>query len=517
MSGNAGVKILGADGQPLKQEFNMASLGRSLGGLRAPLADEVLLPIKGEADENAELLSRTHGIASGGVQLHIDNIVGHLFRPRYRLNAKRLGLDEDECAAFCREAETLFLEYGEDPACWLDAERRRTFTMMMREAAGNHCRVGEIMAKAEWVKSRPYRTAIKMISSHRVSNPGGAADDESQRGGCKIGEHGESVGYWLQKSTFSGLLAGPSEWSYQPRELANGRANFLHVFEPTGDGQTRAPTQFLSVISRLKLLDKFQETRLENAVVNAMYAATIESELGSTEILQMLQGGDDMRASIEKHLVWLSDYYKHLRPGSGQRFAHLLPGEKLNFNSPGNVDNGFSEFEQSILRYIAAGLGVSYEQLARDYSNVSYSAARASINESWRFFMGRRKVVISRFASMIFSLWLEDAINLGTLKMPGGKTYRDFLANRMAWTKTDWIGTGRLSIDGIKEVKEAILRIEAGLSTYEKELANMGEDYEEIFDQQMRELKMREDKGLPKPSWVQAEAVAPSEQEAANV
>ncbi|PVQ41401.1 phage portal protein, partial [Salmonella enterica] len=41
--------------------------------------------------------------------------------------------------------------------------------------------------------------------------------------------------------------------------------------------------------------------------------------------------------------------------------------------------------EQALLRYIAAGLGVSYEQLSRDYSQVSYSSARASANESWRY------------------------------------------------------------------------------------------------------------------------------------
>ncbi|WP_261890274.1 hypothetical protein [Vibrio cortegadensis] len=75
----------------------------------------------------------------------------------------------------------------------------------------------------------------------------------------------------------------------------------------------------------------------------------------------------------------------------------------------------------------------------------------------------------------------------------------------------DWIGSGRLSIDGIKEVKESILLIESGLSTYQKELAKMGEDYIEVFEQQMREMKIREEKGLPRPSWLQAEQFAPEQ------
>ncbi|MFQ9622291.1 MAG: chromosome partitioning protein ParA [Enterobacteriaceae bacterium] len=36
------------------------------------------------------------------------------------------------------------------------------------------------------------------------------------------------------------------------------------------------------------------------------------------------------------------------------------------------------------------------------------------------------------------------------------------------------------------------MRIEAGLSTYEKELALMGEDYQDIFRQQVRESAERE-------------------------
>ena len=37
------------------------------------------------------------------------------------------------------------------------------------------------------------------------------------------------------------------------------------------------------------------------------------------------------------------------------------------------------EFEQSLLRYIAAALGVSYEQLSKDYSQTNYSSARAAM------------------------------------------------------------------------------------------------------------------------------------------
>ncbi|MCM1616551.1 hypothetical protein NBY22_00025 [Escherichia coli] len=38
-----------------------------------------------------------------------------------------------------------------------------------------------------------------------------------------------------------------------------------------------------------------------------------------------------------------------------------------------------------------------------------------------------------------------------------------------------------MAIDGLKEVQEAVMLIEAGLSTYEKECAKRGDDYQEIL------------------------------------
>ena len=83
------------------------------------------------------------------------------------------------------------------------------------------------------------------------------------------------------------------------------------------------------------------------------------------------------------------------------------------------------------------------------------------------------------------------------------KAKYNFYQRKSAWCNAEWIGSGRLAIDGLKEVKEAVLRIESGLSTYEKELAIMGEDYQEIFSQQVRETAERKAAGLPPASWEQ--------------
>ncbi len=80
----------------------------------------------------------------------------------------------------------------------------------------------------------------------------------------------------------------------------------------------------------------------------------------------------------------------------------------------------------------------------------------------------------------MFLCWLEEAIVRRVVTLPS-KARFSFQEARSAPGNCDWIGSGRMAIDGLKEVQEAVMLIEAGLSTYEKECAKRGDDYQEIF------------------------------------
>ncbi len=69
----------------------------------------------------------------------------------------------------------------------------------------------------------------------------------------------------------------------------------------------------------------------------------------------------------------------------------------------------------------------------------------------------------------MFLCWLEEAIVRRVVTLPS-KARFSFQEARSAWGNCDWIGSGRMAIDGLKEVQEAVMLIEAGLSTYEKEV-----------------------------------------------
>ncbi len=508
------VQILDSQGRPFKASAYEGA-GNGMDGqlrgwnTRPMMADAAILPSLDLGNGRAEDLVRNNAFASNAVQLHVDNIVGHLFRLSYKPRWQRLGINEQDAIAFSRDVEQIWTEISDDPSCWLDVERKRTFTMMIREGVATHTRLGEVMAVPFYERSNsPLNTGIKVINPNRVSSPSGM-DTDRIRGGVEQNRHGAAIAYHV-KNTSSLLYGDGMDFSWQriPKFTRHGRLRFIHVFEPTGDGQSRGANQFLSVLEQMQMLPKMQKTKLQNAIVNAMFAATIETEMGSEDAFALL-GGDTDSKMLGAMLGKIADYHSgvNLKLG-GTRIPHLLPNESLNFHSSGNVDNGYVDLESSVLRWLSAGLNVPYEQLARDYKQSSYSSARASILEGWRYFMGRRKVIAARLATQIFRLVFEELVARGEVKLPRGARM-DIYQGMAAWTNCEWIGTGRLAIDGLKEVKEAVLRIESGLSTYEKELALMGEDYQEIFAQQLREQKERAEAGLPKPSWIQADSFAP--------
>jgi lambda family phage portal protein len=520
--------LLGPDGQtPLRQYAGYQGAGAGFGGQllgwHAPVqsADAALLPTLERGNARADDLVRNNGIATNILQLHKDHIVGNQFRLNYKPNWRYLGLERDP--EFVKDVEAAFADVAEDPHCWLDAERKRTFTGLIRDLVAMHTQSGEAMAKPEWTQraGTPYRTNFKLISPRRVFNPGRQSDQDRLRGGIELNRAGAATAVHIAEGDLRNYL--PAKSRRVPMTLANGRVGFIHVFEPAEPDQTRGANQFLASMERMKMLDTLQQTKLQAVILASMYAATIETDLGSEEAMRFLLGTQsEAEGALSTMLTHVGDYYaaKNIKM-NGSHIPHLMPGDKMNLLTPPNADSGYVALERSLFRWIAASTGFSSEQTSKDWSQVNYSSGRAGANESWRYAMGRRRLIANRAASLMFELIFEEMIARRIITLPR-RARLGFYEARHAWTRSDWIGAGRMAMDGLKEIKESILLIEAGLSTYEKEAAKLGEDYQELFEQQVRETQERKAAGLPPPSWVKALALAPDQpehpeqQEAAN-
>ena len=178
---------------------------------------------------------------------------------------------------------------------------------------------------------------------------------------------------------------------------------------------------------------------------------------------------------------------------------HLYPGTKLTARSLGTPGSVGTDFEASLLRNVAAGLGMDYAEFSRDYSKMSYSTAKLSDSKTVRGMQSRKRNVADRVALGMYGNVVEEFIAQGVVPLPRGFTRDDYYSDplmRDAFSRATFIGSGRGQIDELKETQAAMLRIKAGFSTYEIEISRMGEDYREIFEQRAEEEGLIAQHGL---------------------
>lgn len=471
--------------------------------MRSP--DQVINYAKPLADARGKDMIQNDGYAMGTVNTHKDSIVGATYRLNAQPNWRVIGADEGWAEEFQQYVEARFNLLAESENCWLDAAGMNTFTGMVRLAVGGFVFTGEVLGTAEWKResSRPLKTAIQLVSPDRLSNPDGRADDREWRRGVRKDRYGKPIEYAIRKAYPTELYDDKSyQWSIIPAFKPWGRRQVLHIIEQLMPDQSRGIAEMVSVLKQMRMTKSFQEVTLQNAVINASFAAAIESELPPDIVYQNL-GGQDPGAWINTVAQYMEALNSYLGAANsikldGAKIPHLFPGTKLNMTPMGTPGGVGTSFEASLHRNIAAALGVSYEEYSRDYSQTNYSSARTSMVNTWRFMQSRKKAVADRFASMIYSLVLEEDINAGNVPMPSGKNWRHFYEPLMkeAYTACTWIGASRGQIDELKETQAAILRIKSGLSTYEQEVAKLGGDWREIFEQRTREEGIIRAKGL---------------------
>lgn len=470
--------------------------------------DSVINRGKPIADARGVDMMQNDGPASGASMLYRDSVVGATYRlnatPVWRTLAQVSGraFDQTWQEEFAIAVEALFDLIGESEACWLDASRVETFTGLMHLGVISAFITGEICAPALWLnqeRRRPVYTAIQQISPQRVCNPDGRADDQFLRRGVVKDRRGRPTGYWVRKAHPGEPWTSQSsfDWEFIPAEKPWGRKQFIHIMHRRQPDQSRGVAAIVSVLKKMRMGKTASELLLQNLVVNASYAASIESEL-PPEIITAMMGGASADGAgaygqaLQTYLTMLGQYLDGSNNIAidGVKIPHLFPNTKLNTRSLGAPGGAGDKFEESMQRHIAAGLGMSYEEYSRDFGGVSYSGLKGAFGSTEKHMRVEKKMIADRYANAVYALVLEELISDGMVPLPRGARrdlfYEPF--GKEAFCKAAWIGAGRGQIDELKETQAAVLRIRSGLSTLEKECARLGEDYRDILTQRSREL-----------------------------
>lgn len=430
-------------------------------------------------------LTRNHGIAAGAMQTLVDNVVGTGLRLVAMPDFKLLGRTKDWADEWSANVEALWRTWAENTVC--DAAESLTFSGMTAQVFRSSMVNGEALAVPVWLPERAnaFATAVQLVEPDRLCNPQGQPDSKTLRGGIEIDRFGAPRAYWLRKTHPGDALLGAGidaeEWQRIPAITPFGRKRVIHVHEKERTGQSRGKPQLSAIMPMFKMLDHYERSELQAAVVNAMIAAFIETPLDGESIGEMFGG------SVEDYIAARNEWEVKLQGGS---IIPVFPGDKVAPFTPSRPNSSYGAFVENILRHIGTGLNMPFELLMKDFSKTNYSSARAALLEAWRYFNGRRQWLSTYWARPVYELWLEEAINKGLIEAP------DFYQNKAAWVRSKWIGPGRGWVDPVKEAQAAQIRMESGLSTLEDECASQGLDWEEVLEQRAREKAKLDELGL---------------------
>ncbi len=133
------------------------------------------------------------------------------------------------------------------------------------------------------------------------------------------------------------------------------------------------------------------------------------------------------------------------------------------------------------LREIASGIGVTYEQLTGDLSDVNYSSIRAGLLEfRRRCEMLQQQTIVFQFCRPVLNRWLDSVWLSGALDLP------DYLRDRRAYRRVEWRPQGWRWVDPLKDILAEQLSVRSGFKSRSSVIAEQGYD-REVVDRQIAE------------------------------
>lgn len=478
----------------------------------AASADADLLPDLDALTARSRDLSRNNGVMGGAMQTLRDNIVGPVLRlsamPDYRL----LGWTREQAHAWGNDVEARFRSWAETTEC--DAARSLNLLGMTVQALGGAMLNGDALALPLWLP-RPgsrWSTRLMVMEADRLCTPDGLQFRDDIRAGIELDTYGAPTAYHLLRrhpgdayGVYGATVSQLKQWDRIPAFTDWGRPRVIHLHDKERTGQSRGRPIVSAVMREFHMTGKYASNELQASLANSLVAAFLESDLDQESAAALF--GDDPRTAWNKSVGQAQSIGKL----QGAAVIPLPAGARMSSFTPGRPNAAFSAFMDVLHRQIGVGVNLPYELLMKDFSKTSWSSARATLLEAWRYFHGRRRWLMDYWLQPIYALWFEEAVNAGEIEAPG------FYANKYAYTRAKFIFGGRGWVDPVKEAQAAVMRMEAGLSTLEKECAEQGDDYEEVMDQLAVERAMKLARGLPldvaAPVQTSAQPVEPPEEQ----
>lgn len=278
--------------------------------------------------------------------------------------------------------------------------------------------------------------------------------------GIEFDPIGRRTAYWMLRQHPGASLPAMTGFGVSDRIPAS---EILHVFKRKRPGQIRGASWFAPVTLRLKDFDAYEDAALVKQKVAACLAVITSDVDGSSPALGATDSADPTTDTLEPGMI-----------------MNAPPGRSVSVVNPPSI-NEHKQYAETVLRAIATGLGMTYEDLTGDYSTLTFSAARMSRLRHWaRVDDWRWQMLIPQFCDPVWKWAMESAQVMGLEGNPSA----------------EWSAPPIPMIEPDKEGLAYQRNIRTGIMSLSEAIRERGYDPEDLLDELSEDFKRLDKLGL---------------------
>ncbi len=390
-------------------------------------------------------LVRNNPYATRGIEAIATNIVGTGIIPQFKgKNQRRVD-----------ELTGVWKEWAETTAC--DADGMNDIYGLQELIVRTTTESGECLIRRRRRKSSdglPIPLQLQVLEPDFIdtTKEGELGNGNYAIQGVEFDTIGRRVAYWMYD-------AHPGERTMSFKSTYTSRrvpaSEIIPVYKVKRPGQVRGAPWLAPVIIRLRDFDEYEDAQLVRQKIAACFTAFIQ-DIEMPADPKKTNGGEGEK----------------LEPGAIER---LPAGKTVTLANPPGVQ-GYSEYTNVVLHACAIGLGIPYEVMTGDYSNVNFSSGRMGWIEFHRNIQSWRWLLFIPRASVPIVKWFSEAAALE------GYNTNDVTAS--------WTAPRREMIDPTKEIPAIKEGIRSGIVTLSEAIREQGNDPKEHLKEFAEDMKM---------------------------
>ncbi len=308
------------------------------------------------------------------------------------------------------------------------------------------------MVPVRTTQTRRVPLALQLVEAEQIDHTReGTIDGRRVRLGIALGTHDERLGLYLHRE-HPGEASATIVARDRTESLFFDRDEVCHLYRQLRPLQVIGVPVFAPILLPARDLADLMDAVIVKAKIEACYAGFIETDSDASPLAELTTQSGDQRLS-------------EFAPGM---IVELRPGQKISFGQPSS-NTAFEPIHNATLYAMAAGAGVTFDQLTGDLRQANYSSLRAGKIEFRRMIEQLQWLtIVPKLHARITARFTQDAITAGVLR-----------PRRDGWRWT-YVMPANEPIDPKKDLEADILAVRSGRMSPQEFIAGWGRDWREV-------------------------------------